>query len=488
MLDSRSGLRALVLTLAVFLSVATVSADATNGGELRFLTEEFPPLSLTENDELTGHAVELVRALRSETGTRGAIEIMEWSEAYRDAQHGSNTVLFSTVLTPERKEHFQWVGPTAVLHTGLYALADSDIAINTLDQARDAASIATVTDYYSDQLLAAEGDFDNVVRFADELEATRALLDGRVELMVADNTSLPEVLEQLDSDISAVRRVFAVSTDLTYLAFSPDIPADTVERWQEALDAMKSDGRFADLYQRWLPAETPPGRFYLVTEEYPPITFMHDGQVSGFVTDIVREVASELGVDDRVQLTSWQNAYQMALLHPNVVLFSAERTDSREQLFHWVGPVGRNTAMLYAREGQDIEVDTLTDARRLDAVATTTDWFTEQHLQAEGFDNLLSSPDPADSVRRLMSGEADLAVFTDLTVGEIVARAGYDMDDLKPVRVVSETDFYVALSSDTDAEDVADWRRGLEVLKADGRFERIYRRYLPDADLSELLD
>jgi len=195
----------------------------------------------------------------------------------------------------------------------------------------------------------------------------------------------------------------------------------------------------------------------------------------------------EIGISDSVELTSWKNAYNLALLHPNVVLFSAERTQARDPLFHWVGPVGQNAAILYARSDADIDVQTLADARKLDAVATTTDWFTEQFLRDEGFENLIGSPDPADSVRRLMNGEAELAIFTDITVADIVGRAGYSMADLKPVLVVSQTDFYIALSKGTEPEMVERWRAALSELKEDGRFERIYRSYVPDADLSGLL-
>lgn len=476
-----------LVAIALTAGAWTPSGPAA-GAELRFLTEDFPPLSLTENSEPTGQAVELVRALMAETGASGDIEVMAWSEAYQTALEGDNTVLFSTVLTPERRDRFHWVGPTAVLHTGLYALADSDMEINTLAQARSVERIATVTDYYSDQLLAAEGDFNNVVRFADEGEAARALLDGKVDLMVAGNASLPAVLKALGSDMREVRPVFALSTDLTYLAFSPQIPIETVSRWQSALDAMKVDGRFAALYRRWLPTEEAPGRMYLVTEEYPPITFMQEGRPGGFVTDMVRQMAMDIGISDSVDLTSWKNAYNLALLHPNVVLFSAERTEARDPLFHWVGPVGQNAAILYAKSGGEVEVESLADARAVDAIATTTDWFTEQFLQDARFDNLLSSPDPADSVRRLMSGDAELAIFTDITVRDIVERAGYSMDDLTPVLVVSQTDFYVALSLDTDPALVERWREALSDLKQDGRFERIYRSYLPDANLSALID
>jgi len=81
----------------------------------------------------------------------------------------------------------------------------------------------------------------------------------------------------------------------------------------------------------------PPGIFQLVTEKYSPVTFMWDGKPSGFVTDMVREIAARQKIPYNIRLTSWNNAYDMALPHPKVVLFSAERTPEREKLFQWVG-------------------------------------------------------------------------------------------------------------------------------------------------------
>jgi len=224
-----------------------------------------------------------------------------------------------------------------------------------------------------------------------------------------------------------------------------------------------------------------------VTEEYPPVTFMRDGKPSGFVTDIVREIAARQGIPDTIRLTSWKNAYNMALLHPKVVLFSAERTPERESLFQWVGPVGKNSAILYAKKGSGIRINSLEEARKIAAIATTTNWFTEQYLKREGFKNLVSSPDPRSNVRQLMNGEVPLSVFTDITIQEIARDAGYSVDDLEPVFTIGQTYFYIAMSKDTPADVVQAWQSTLDSLKQDGTYEKIYRRYLPDVDLGDLL-
>ena len=62
------------------------------------------------------------------------------------------------------------------------------------------------------------------------------------------------------------------------------------------------------------------------------------------------------------------------------------------------------------------------------------------------------------------------------------------MTDLEPVFTVGRTYFYIALSRDTPAEVVHAWQSTLDRLKQDGTFARIYRSYLPDAELSDLLE
>jgi polar amino acid transport system substrate-binding protein len=225
----------------------------------------------------------------------------------------------------------------------------------------------------------------------------------------------------------------------------------------------------------------------MLTEEYPPVTFMKDGKVTGFVTDVVREITARQGIPDKIRLTSWDEAYKAATSNPNVILFSVERTQKREKLFHWVGPVGKNSAILYAKKGSGIRINSLEEARKIAAIATTTDWFTEQYLKSKGFTNLVSSPLPITNVKQLMSGEVQLSVFTDITIPAIVKNAGYGMDDLEPVLTISNTHFYIAVSLGTPDEIVKKWQSVLDSLKADGTFEKIYRNYIPNADLYDLL-
>ena len=54
---------------------------------------------------------------------------------------------------------------------------------------------------------------------------------------------------------------------LGYITFWPGTDPAVIQRWQRELDAMKADGSFSRIYQRWLPGE-PEQSFPLFSGEF----------------------------------------------------------------------------------------------------------------------------------------------------------------------------------------------------------------------------
>lgn len=477
----------LILSFIVFAGCAAMmQTGANNPAGLTIYTEGYPPLNYSENGKVTGQATEVVRELMKRTGTDADIQLATWEEGYKAVMEKPNVALFSVAMTPERKSLLQWVGPIAFLDANLYARKGSKIGIASLEDAKKLPKVVAVKDYYSEQLLRKEG-FPNLETVATEEIAIQKLLNGESQLFPSNNITMPALLKKVGATMDDVESVFNLSSNMIYVTFSKGTSPELVARWQKRLDEMKADGAFRRIYAKWLPSETPPEILQLMTEEYPPVTFMKDGKISGFVTDMVREISVRQRIPDNIRLISWRNAYDMAVINPNVALFSTEKTKEREKLFQWVGPVGKNSAVFYAKRGSGIRINSLDEARKVAAIATTANWFTEQDLRGRGFTNLVSAPLPANNVRQLMQGEVQLSVFTDITVAEIVKNAGYRMEDLEPVFTLSSTYFYIAMSLGTPLAEVGKWQSVLDGMKADGTFEKIYRGYIPNADLNDLL-
>ena len=216
----------------------------------------------------------------------------------------------------------------------------------------------------------------------------------------------------------------------------------------------------------------------LVTENYPPITFMKDGKVTGFATEVVQEILKRLNQPDNIKMMAWDDAYNLALEEKNVVLFSATRTEKREMLFKWVGPIGSYHDILYARSGSGIVINSLEDAKKVGKIGVVDGWFSTEFLTGLDFKNLESTKLPADNAKKLVEGKVDLCAFTDTTAPEILKEAGYSMDEIIPAYVIKTYEYYIAFSKDTSDEIVNDWRRSFEEMKTDGTFDKISKKWI----------
>ncbi len=224
----------------------------------------------------------------------------------------------------------------------------------------------------------------------------------------------------------------------------------------------------------------------ILTEDYPPLTFKKDGEVTGFGTEVVREILHRLNIPDNIRILPWEEGYNLCLKNPNVVLFTMKRTELRENLFHWIGPIGSNNTIFYAKKGSGIQINSMEDAKNVSKIATCSAWFSEQDLKDAGFTNLVSSPVPTENVRQLVEGKVNLSIFTDITIPEIAIQAGYSIDDLEPVFTVSTGYFYIAISKTTPQSFVKLWKQTFRAMHKDGTFEKIYDKWIPGGTIPKL--
>jgi len=72
---------------------------------------------------------------------------------------------------------------------------------------------------------------------------------------------MPSLLKYVGTtmDMNDVKSVFNLSTNMSYITFSKGTSPELVARWQKALDDMKTDGTFRQIYAKWLPTEKSAG-------------------------------------------------------------------------------------------------------------------------------------------------------------------------------------------------------------------------------------
>jgi len=452
---------------------------------LQIYTEEFPPLNLMQDGQLTGQATEVVQEILKRMDINKDITLLLWSDAYQKLVNEPNIVLFSTSLISERKDLFKWVGPISSVENYFYTSKDCTLNLKTLDDAKKVLKIATLKDYAITGILKEKG-FTNLIEYNTIQEIFTALMNGEVNLFPCSNLVMNSQQKKLGIAPDEFKKAIFITSELEYIAFSESTSDEMIQTWQKHLDNMKDDGTFNAIFKKWLPNEIPPGILQIYTEDYPPLTFQENGEISGFGTEVVREILARLDIPDNIRISSWENGYHLCLVNPNFVLFTMKRTPLREKLFNWIGPIGSNRTIFYAKKGSGIKINSMEDAEKVGKIATCSAWFTEQDLENAGFTNLVSSPNPTENVRQLVEGEVDLSIFTDITIPEIAKQAGYSIDDLEPVFTVSSGDFYIAISKGTPEHVIDEWQQVFNEIYEDGTLENLYEEWLPSSKFPEL--
>jgi polar amino acid transport system substrate-binding protein len=224
----------------------------------------------------------------------------------------------------------------------------------------------------------------------------------------------------------------------------------------------------------------------IISEENPPFNFTEDGILTGSSTEVVREIMRRLNRPAEIQVLTWARAYQLALTQPNVVLFSTARTQARENLFHWVGPVYKVRFGFYARKGSGLVLTCLDDAKKVSAIATYKDDVREQLLKSRGFTNLDSSKSPVSNLKKLLSGRVDLWLYSNLGVPLVAKQIGVDPVDLELVLPFQDKYAYIAISKGTPEAVAQKWQSTLDDLKREGTFNNIVKRWLPEESIPQI--
>lgn len=222
-----------------------------------------------------------------------------------------------------------------------------------------------------------------------------------------------------------------------------------------------------------------------ITSNEPPTNFVYAGKFTGTTTELVRAMRNKLGWNKEIEVYPWSRAYQLALTTPNVVLFTAGRTQARLNVgFTFIGPVSTRFHAVFTRADNTAMHRETIHKEQIEIVAMRGDWRALQ-LVKDGY-KVFEVTDHAQGLRMLMRGRLDYWISSDLEAPMIARDLGYSMSDLKMTWKIKEAASYMAISPNSDPELVQRWRNTLKTLQAQNFFTEQSERWsnILDAQIS----
>ena len=262
------------LLVAFFLLLQT-PVDAAG---LTAYTEELPPLNYLQGQQVSGFASELLAAMASKAGLALKQQLLPWSRAYATVQTTPDSILFSTVRTPERENQFRWVGPIGRRHIYLYRLSQrEDIRLTDsrqLGRWRVGTIFASASQKQLEQLGLRPGqEQDNAPDDASNLAKLRM---GRVDMVAMLDWAMHWQLRQTGLPDNQIRPVALLDGQAQYwFALNRQTPDAVVNQLQNALDVLVRNGALKRLRQKYISTEEIPGELAdfspQVRQDAPPV-------------------------------------------------------------------------------------------------------------------------------------------------------------------------------------------------------------------------
>lgn len=223
---------------------------------------------------------------------------------------------------------------------------------------------------------------------------------------------------------------------------------------------------------------------HVVGTEYPPFTHTspEDGKPTGFAIELLQTMFEDLSIDSRIELFTWKRAEVLLTDNPNTLALMA-RTEQRETLYKWVGPVYPRTLYLYRLKTRpDLQLNTIDDVKSYKVGVVRGYASVTEVLNAGVPQNNLDEVS-ADSlnIKKLFSHRIDFLPNNDMVLAHLLRQEGYSFDQVEHAFVITpegQSYFYYGLNRSTDDALVQKLQNALETLKSDGRYDAILQRYL----------
>ncbi|MGB7251069.1 MAG: basic amino acid ABC transporter substrate-binding protein [Phormidesmis sp.] len=213
----------------------------------------FPPFeSLSPSGEIEGFDIDLMSAIAEKAGKTVEFESLPFDGLIPALQGGTiDAAISGMTITDERQETVDFSDP--YFKAGLaIAVAEGNTEIKTLDDLegkRIAAQIGTTGAETSNSVEGA-----TVTTFDSAPLALQELANGNVDAVVND---APATLDAIATgNIPGIEVVGELLTEEFYgIALPKD--SENIEAINTALEEIKSDGTYAELYQKWFQADPP---------------------------------------------------------------------------------------------------------------------------------------------------------------------------------------------------------------------------------------
>ncbi len=211
-------------------------------------------------------------------------------------------------------------------------------------------------------------------------------------------------------------------------------------------------------------------------QDYPPVTYLENGEAQGIHVDIIHALAKVLGREMRVELLDWNLAQQQCLAGQADLVTGMSITDERRKSWDFTIPMWTFAYNLFVRD-DNVAIHKVQDlaGRR---VGVTAGGLPRRFMEAQPGVTVVIVTNSMDAFERLLRGEIDAAAM-DQWVGSYLLEKHRISGVTLAGEPFAKLDAGLAVPKGREAL-LAELNRGLEILDIQGTMVRIRQQWEPE--------
>jgi polar amino acid transport system substrate-binding protein len=187
------------------------------------------------------------------------------------------------------------------------------------------------------------------------------------------------------------------------------------------------------------------------TENYPPYNYIENDKLKGISVDTLKAIWKHLELpEQKIFLVPWVRGYRFTLNKNNTALLAMSRTQARERLFKWVGPLFTSTYVLMAKKSKNFNFSNL--GQTFDhTVATVQGDISEISLQQVGFPstNMAKASQLKQAFLMMQADRVDMIIVATHGFTHLATQLKFDANEYEQVWLVNKNANYLAFNINT---------------------------------------
>lgn len=215
----------------------------------------------------------------------------------------------------------------------------------------------------------------------------------------------------------------------------------------------------------------------LAVDEAPANYLDKAGQPTGYVTDIVSAISSQLELDLAIEFVPEARSLSILEHEKNVVLFSISQTPERIGKYLWVGKVLEKSSYIYTLRRRHLQFENISQLADLGIIGVVRGDIREQWLLDAGLTNLQSVTHHKQNLGLLLKQRVDAIAFEDIGLYRLLKNRQIPYQTVVPSYLIRSSSVYIVMSKTSDLAIFNQWQIAFQNMKLNGELSTISHKW-----------